>query len=187
MLSLPVAATAAAFACTGETVKVGAGPKGIAVNPATNTVYVAEPDSVEVIDGSTNHVIASIPLGEAANGYGIAVNPATGRLYVAGRSTDSVYVIDTVKNKVVKTIPMAKAPIGIAVNPVTHMVYVANSESGKSESLDMPVDDDFVSVIDGATDHVVANIDVGGFDVPGAAGPTSVAVDTGTNLVYVGG
>jgi YVTN family beta-propeller protein len=45
------------------TIKVGAYPREIAVDPATDTVYVIDigSDAVDVIDGATNTVTASIP------------------------------------------------------------------------------------------------------------------------------
>jgi len=55
-------------------------PFGIAVNPRTNRIYVANNNwphhgTVSVIDGNTNQVITTI--GMAGNLYGIAVNPRT--------------------------------------------------------------------------------------------------------------
>ncbi|WP_199484692.1 YncE family protein, partial [Legionella drancourtii] len=51
-----------------STVPVSVLPQGIALNPATHAVYVAnrEKDSVSVIDGATNKVTATVPVISAA-------------------------------------------------------------------------------------------------------------------------
>lgn len=56
---------------------VGAYPAGIALNPATNTIYVTNYDSntASVINGAKNTVIAAIPVGN--HPQAIAVNPTT--------------------------------------------------------------------------------------------------------------
>jgi YVTN family beta-propeller protein len=66
----------------------------------------------------------------------------------------------------VKAIPVGSAPKFVAVNQTTNRVYVSNILSSN------------VSVIDGATDTVVATIPVGSF-------PEVVDVNSITNMVYV--
>ena len=65
------------------TISVSSGPEGVAVNPNTNRVYVANQNSntVSVIDGSTKGVGATIPVGTSPSG--VAVNLGTNRVYVA--------------------------------------------------------------------------------------------------------
>jgi YVTN family beta-propeller protein len=46
------------------------------------------------------------------------------------------------------TLGVGARPLGVAVNPETNRIYVANSG------------DDTVSVIDGATDTVIATVDL---------------------------
>ena len=61
----------------------GSQPDGIAVNPSTNRIYVANQfdGTVAVIDGSKNVVTNTIPLGLAL--AGAAVNPKTNQVYVS--------------------------------------------------------------------------------------------------------
>lgn len=75
-------------------VKVGDGPRGLAANPATNRIYVANEngDSVSVIDGGSDTVIATVPVGDLPSG--VAVNPDTNRIHVTSLSEDKVYVIN---------------------------------------------------------------------------------------------
>src|SRR5215469_8001848 len=84
---------------------VSAGIPGVsAVNPRTSKVYVSSINpsvigsgQVEVINGKTNTVVATVPVGDGATG--VAVNPRTNRIYVANtnqvthRSKSTVSVI----------------------------------------------------------------------------------------------
>ena len=62
------------------TVSPGALPCGVAVNPTTNRIYVANLNSknVSVIDGGTNKVVATVPVGSWPRG--VAVNPTSNRI-----------------------------------------------------------------------------------------------------------
>jgi YVTN family beta-propeller protein len=78
----------------GTSIPVGKYPYGIAVNPNTNTIYVANTNSntVSVIDGKTNKVTSNLTVGMFPSG--IAVNPNSGIVYVADQGSNSVSVID---------------------------------------------------------------------------------------------
>src|ERR1022692_4242522 len=71
------------------TVSAGLAPIAIAVNPVTNTIYVANLDSnnVTVMDGATNTVTATVPVGIGPGA--IAVNPVTNQIYVGDEGTFS--------------------------------------------------------------------------------------------------
>ncbi len=68
------------------------GGGGLAVNPTTTRIYALSYNnqSVTVIDGTTNNVVATVPVEWGVNS--IAVNPTTNRIYV----TRSYYVEDPV-------------------------------------------------------------------------------------------
>ena len=147
-------------------------PLGVAVNPNTNRIYVTNadnaggPNSVFVIDGASNTVVATI----SAEYYpaDVAVNPNTNRIYVANTGPDSVSVIDGATNTIAATVAMEmeQDPYGVAVNPDTNRIYVANVSSSS------------VSVIDGTSNTVVATLTVGRC-------PGHVAVNPSTNRTYV--
>ena len=127
------------------------GPRGLSgpTNPSSmNRIYVTIPidNTVSVIDGTTNTVIATIPVGSSP--VGVGVNPATNRIYVANFADNTVSVIDGTTDEVIATIPVGTLPHGVGVNPLTNGIYVANSF------------DNTVSVIDGNTDEVIATIPV---------------------------
>ncbi|HLQ55424.1 MAG TPA: hypothetical protein VK162_14285 [Streptosporangiaceae bacterium] len=64
------------------TVRVGRAPVGVAVNPRTNAVYVANEidNTVSVISGRTNTVVATVR--NVATPVGVAVNPRTNTIYI---------------------------------------------------------------------------------------------------------
>lgn len=103
----------------------GAGPYGLAVNPAGTRVYVANKDAntVSVIDTGTNTVTATVPVGTSP--VRIAVHPSGSPVYVVNDGSNNVSVIDAT-NMVTTTIPVGSAPMGIQVNPAGTKAYVAN-------------------------------------------------------------
>ena len=68
------------------TVATGTNPKNIAVNPVTNTIYVANrgSDTVTVINGLTN-ATSTVTLGGTP--VAIAVNPETNNIHVSNSNT----------------------------------------------------------------------------------------------------
>ena len=175
------------------TVVVGNGPFALAVNEATNTVYVANGDAntVSVIDGATcnatrrsgcGHTPATITVGNGP--FGVAVNQATDTVYVTNNGDNTVSVVNgatcnaTTKSGCGHTpaiVSVGTAPASAAVNQATHTVYVANSV------------DHTLSVINGARcnathhsgcDQTPPTMTTGGL-------PFGVAVDQTTNTVYV--
>jgi YVTN family beta-propeller protein len=64
------------------------------VNPIRNRIYVANAGSntVSVIDGTTNTVVATVTVGTTP--FGVAVNPTTNRIYVTNSGSNTVSVIE---------------------------------------------------------------------------------------------
>jgi YVTN family beta-propeller protein len=132
-------------------------PFGVAVAPDGSKVYVTSGSGVAVIDTTTNTVTATIPVG-FIRPNGVAVTPDGSKVYVvievAGTTgfpvPGSVSVIDTLTNTMVgMPIPVGSDPTGIAITPDGSKVYVTNEA------------DNTVSVIDTATNIVVAVLPVG--------------------------
>lgn len=159
-----------------KTIKAGLFPSAVAVNPATNRIYILNqgndivPGTVTVLDGASNRTTTiSDPLAQGP--IAAAVNPLTNRIYVVNNLVDpanfSVTVIDGATNG---TTHLGgndfDLPSGVAVNPVTNKIYVANGAG-------------WVSVIDGATNAITRVTD------PHAQSPTAVAVNPLTNKIYV--
>jgi len=163
--------SALAQAVTG-TVSVGTSPAAVAVNQATNKIYVTNSasKSVTVIDGGTNST-TTVPVGLTP--IAVAVNSVTNKIYVANRGNalmnirGSVTVIDGATNSTATvTDPNATFPSAVAVNPLTNRIYVTNSSHN-------------VTVIDGDTNSTTTVTD------PNAAFPVAVAVNLVTNKIYV--
>ncbi|HKP99888.1 MAG TPA: YncE family protein [Actinomycetes bacterium] len=110
------------------------------------TIYVANfsSNTVSVINGQTNTVVAEVPVGFFP--IGVAVNEATNTIYVANATDNTVSVISGQTNTAVATIPVGSFAEWVAVNPLTNTVHVTNAL------------DSTVSVINGQTNTVVATI-----------------------------
>ena len=150
-------------------VKVGYGPKGVAVTPDGSKVYVTNyiNDTVSIINTTTNKVISTVNVGYGPTG--VAVSPDGSKAYVT--NYNNVSVIDTATNRVTATVPV---PVdvgltGVAVNPDGTKVYVTNGNYYREGN---------VSVIDTATNRVTATVPLG-------IGPTGVVVNPAGTKVYV--
>src|SRR5215831_2837842 len=161
----------------------------LATDPLTGRVYVTDAvqHAVVVIDGRTNKLAATIPVGGAM--YWIAADPLTGTVFVQDwrASGNQVVVIDGRTDKIVARIPENfPDSFGIAVNPSTSKVYV----NGGSSSGELVIDartNKAVGVVPGAggwgiatdprTDTVTQNISL--------QSPLRVATDPLTHFVYV--
>jgi len=112
---------------------VVASPDGSRVYVRTNTFVGdcgAAFDTVEVIDTSSQSVIASIPVGAGWTGP-LAVSPDGSRLYAGNNHAtapggNSISVIDTATNKVIDTVTGTPVPQTIGASPTGTFVYVAN-------------------------------------------------------------
>jgi YVTN family beta-propeller protein len=108
------------------TIKAGRGPEGVAVDPRTDTIYVANSSdrTVSVINGATNKVRATVRVGNEPDG--VAVDPSTNTIYVTNAGSGTVSVINGATDKVIATVRVGYDPLSVAVNPSTNTVYVAN-------------------------------------------------------------
>ncbi|MFZ0130431.1 MAG: YncE family protein [Candidatus Dormiibacterota bacterium] len=183
------------------TIAVGGGPWGLAVNFATDTVYVANwgggsGDTVSVIDGATcnatNHSgCGQTPPTVSVGGgpVGVAVDQATDTVYVANSADTTVSVIDGVSCNATNhsgcgqnppTISVGSDPVAIAVNQATHTVYVAKGFFTGALSAS-------VSVIDAATCNAIVTTGCGQTPAMMVTGgvPFDIAVAEATDTVYV--
>ena len=141
-------------------------PVGIAVNPNTKKVYVANEysNTVSVLDTETDKVKSSIKVGVFP--YGIDINPLNNRVYVTNRGSNTVSVIDGSINSKLADIAVGKSPVGVVVNPSANWIYVTNLNDGT------------ISVIDGITNEVIDTISVG-------KAPYGIEVNPLFNKIYV--
>jgi YVTN family beta-propeller protein len=157
-----------------ETITGFSGPYGVALNLDNGLIYVSNygqfntTGTVSVINGTTNDIVASIPVGK--NPQAIVYNPANGQVYTANVLSNTLSIINGTSNSLVGSIDVGafpgKNPTGITLNPINNYIYVTNMGSNT------------VSVINGTTNTVVANIPVG-------LGPNCIAYDQNNGDVYV--
>ena len=163
-------------------------PSGMAVDTARNRVYVTgnscffDPQQVTLVCNPIGEVqlmaLNGDSLGEVlasadstpGQARGMAYSSVTDRIYVAVStgSVDTVKVIDAASLTVIDSIEVGSGAYGVAVNPVTNRIYVTNETDGT------------LSVIDGATNTVIATVFLGFLTFPEGLG-----VDPNTNRIYV--
>jgi YVTN family beta-propeller protein len=186
-------------------------PQAMAVNPVTNTIYVASyptadaDDAVAVINGSTNQVATSIDLPDLEIPTGVAVNSLTDRVYVT--TQDNLWIIDGSTNTPSPSTGMAgDLLMGVAVDESTDMVYAtaglsalvplngANNVTGYipanlagAEGVTVDADTSYAYVTSDNNTVTVVNLATSQITASFAvgSGPTGVAVDPGTDRVYV--
>lgn len=134
-------------------------------HPARSTIYVPNvlADTVSVVDGTSDTIVATIPVGHFP--YTALVTRDGSQVFVADSSSDEVSIISTATNKVTHTVPTDGGPFQLATDPRGAFVYVANSAGT-------------VSVISTATDKVVHTIPIGGL-------PVTLAVNHADTKLYV--
>jgi YVTN family beta-propeller protein len=104
-----------------NTIRVGAGPRGLAVNPSGSRVYVADrhENSLGFID-----TLANQPGGRIfgfAEPEAVSVHPNGQTVYVANRATGTVSLVNTVTQGITGAITVGAAPYAFSsdfiVNP----------------------------------------------------------------------
>jgi YVTN family beta-propeller protein len=183
--------TSEAASATHPQVPVGGFPTGIALNPATDTIYVGNgtTGTLSLIDGRRCNASTSrgcrrrrTAATAGVDPVGIAIDGRTDTLYVANAS-GTVAVVDGRRCNAAdtsrcrarpRTVRVGPNPQFLAVDEKTHTVYVANSGA------------DTVSVIDADTCNarrsvgckVLATIETGAL-------PFTLAVNDATGTLYV--
>ncbi len=119
----------------------------VAVDAARNLIYApgynpVAGSFVSVIDGATNTVTSSIPVGKGA--YGVALDPSVNLVYVTNLNSGTISVISGATNAVTNTftLPQYAAPGIITLDQKSNrlyvtdgfnlVVYVVNAATGKA-------------------------------------------------------
>jgi len=129
-------------------------------------VYIAHGDRVTVVDGWSGKLIGDIK-GFAGGTHGVEILPGTGRGYTDDGDAGTAHSFDTKGLKALKSIKTGDDADAIVFDPVTRHLFVINSDPGT------------ITVIDTATDKVLATLAGGGKLEIGAA--------DGNGKVYVNG
>ena len=144
------------------------GPTGIATDPTTGEIYVADIRNgrVQVFDSSMRH--ARNIAGPLVNPTGVAVDPSSGEVYVSDQGNHNVAVFDSAGRNIANITANATLPFffpqGVAVD--SGRTYVADWANKR------------VAIFDSARQHVA--------DISGTLETTrDVAVDPSSGLIYV--
>jgi len=186
------------------TVHVGSGPTGVAIDPGTHSLYVADGggNTVSVIDTTMCNAEVQSGCGQrpaevtvGSGPFGIALDAVTHTVYVTNLGSNdmgnTVSVIDAATcNAEVQSgcgqtpamVTVGSGPFGITVNATTDTVYVANTGQ-----LFTTADGHTVSVINGTTCNAAESSGCGQNPTTVLVGraPFGVAVDDATNTIYV--
>jgi YVTN family beta-propeller protein len=158
-------------------ITVGDTPRGVAVDPERQRVYVAnfESDTVSVINTQSQSLM--VHLGGVPSPNGLAYDPVNDIIWVSSYELDRLTPIRANNLELPPHLMVGEGPWGVAYDPVHEYVYVANSLG------------DSVSVVDPGVHSVIATL-TGPFDKPHhlAANPLNGKVyvaNSGNNSVTV--
>ncbi len=160
-----------------------ASPRGVAVDAATDTIYVAdyENSQVAVIDGATNTVTDRIALPAGSVPIGVALDQAAGLVYVADEGTGAISVIDAATDSVSSLTTGLWEPRALALDPGTGTLYAVSLTSGPATA--NVVDPGVTYAIDTSSGAIEDQIPRGGYSAaltPASGGSLYMAGGTGT-------
>jgi hypothetical protein len=133
------------------TLAVGPRPVGVAMNPRTHRVYVADASGVlHVVDGGARQVLGTVAVGGRPSA--VAVNPRTDRVYVAQAdvAAPALSVVPGAGGDARPVLPAGRSVSAVAVNPIGARVFVG--DAGAAE----------VVMLNAANDTVISVIRVSG-------------------------
>jgi YVTN family beta-propeller protein len=86
-------------------------------------------NTVSVINGTTNALVETIPVGLGPNG--VTYNQNNGDVYVANSINGTISVISGLTNTVYSTIPIGinNNPNSVSYNPTNNTLFITNSNS----------------------------------------------------------
>lgn len=152
-------------------ITVGDTPRGVAIDPGRNRVYVANAgsNSVSVIDAATNSLLHTIT--GITSATGIAYDATNDIIWVTNHELDLLTPIQAADNPNDFVVHLAMlvgdGPWGVAYNPANNYVYVANSL------------DSSVTIVDATTREVLTTL------AEPFNRPYHLAANTATGKVYV--
>lgn len=146
----------------------GIGLEGIAVNPVTNRIYVADSTNfmIDVINGATNTIMTTVPMGRTQP-LGLAFDFGTDELAVTING-GALWILSGSTNKFVRQIAVGTFNANTAVNSFSSQAFVTNEQFQPST----------LGVVNIVTGKVEAKIAIGN-------APFGVGVDLFTDLAFV--
>lgn len=154
----------------------------VVYDPPSHRVYVAHGDRVTVVDGRSGRIVGQVT-GMPGGTHGIAISHAAGLGYTDDGRAGQAVAFSLRNLKVVKRLAAAPDSDAVTIDPTSGHVFVVDGDPG------------LLTVIDPASDRVVATVHVGSkleFPVAGHNGKVYVngvekreiyRIDTATNQV----
>lgn len=142
--------------------------------PAAHRVYIAHGTEITVIDADKATIIGHVAGLDKA--HGVVAVPEIGRGYADSGATGSILVFDLKTLQPVKTLQGRPDADAMAYDPVTKHILVMNG------------DDDSATVIDTASDSVIATIPLGGgpeFAVADGHGAVYANIESTSEIVRI--
>jgi len=184
-------------------VSVEAAPVSVAVNAKTGRAYVANAGdgTVTILDGSTDTVLATIPIG--SHPYSIAVDSATNKIYVTHTFGDQLSMIDGATNTVTDLNTGSVDLIAInsqagkiyllgyggdvkVLDEATHQLNVRPvARHAWALTLDESTSTVYVTEIESAALTALSSTSAEATTLPAGEIPCSIAVNSKTNTLYV--
>jgi YVTN family beta-propeller protein len=120
----------------GARIGLGAGKRWdyITFDAASQRLYLAHADKVEVVDTQTRTRVGTIA---GLHGtHGVAIAPGLGRGYISDGKGDAVVIFDVRTLAVLRTVPVGRNPDAIVFDPTTGRIAVFNGASHDATILD---------------------------------------------------
>jgi YVTN family beta-propeller protein len=135
-----------------ETVVVGTHPGPMALASELDRLYISTDDSgIAALDILSDSIIARVPVSMGALTLGY--NPVNRKVYytpiASGLVCDSVTIISADSNRAIARVPTGVWAMTWTYSPAANRVYIMCERSG------------FITVVDGASDSVLTNLQVG--------------------------
>ncbi len=145
------------------TLALPGGPLGVAVNPKSGVVYVADwyGSRIFVVSADGSKIETEIQVG--ASPSGIAVTPDGATILVANREGNSVSLVDAATATETVKIPVGEHPFGITLDETGTRAYTANVMSNDVSVIDVAGRREFGRVTTGERPYVVALTATRGF------------------------
>jgi len=135
--------------------RVGQGPRGLAVSQQNRLLYVANSQSntVSVLDLQTQQLRAEINLDFGDEPQALCLSRDERKLFSANHGSNSVTVLDAERFTILSKVSVGTTPLDIAADPSGGWIYVVNSLS------------DDISVLDPETLQIAYTLQVGSYPV----------------------
>ncbi len=117
-------------------IKIGGGPRWdyVFIDSTNHRLYVSHGTQTEVIDTTTDKLIATIP--DTKGVHGIAVANDLGKGFTSNGTSNDATIFDLKTSKPVGSVKTGANPDAIIYEPVTHRVFTFNGKSNDATAFD---------------------------------------------------